>query len=111
VSEYELDRRFGEWVSDGAWPAFALEYAKAAPQRGASVAANLIQPETPVFFAVGPHQAGAFGWALNESISTGGGIRHSKALGPRARRELLFLSDGLRGPSYFQRLQSDAHRL
>ena len=32
------------------------------------------QPEAPAFFAVGPERAGASGWALNESISTGSGI-------------------------------------
>jgi hypothetical protein len=31
------------------------------------------QPEALAFFAIGPEQAGAFGWALNESISTGSG--------------------------------------
>jgi hypothetical protein len=28
------------------------------------------QPKAPAFFGTGPEQAGAFGWALNESIST-----------------------------------------
>ena len=32
------------------------------------------QPEAPAFFAAGPGQAGASGWALNESFSTGSGI-------------------------------------
>ena len=32
------------------------------------------QPEAPAFFVAGPGQAGASGWALNESFSTGSGI-------------------------------------
>ena len=32
------------------------------------------QPQAPAYFVAGPGQAGACGWALNESISTGSGI-------------------------------------
>ena len=32
------------------------------------------QPEAPAFFVATPEQAGASGWALNESLSTGSGI-------------------------------------
>ena len=33
------------------------------------------QPEAPAFFVATPEQASASGWALNESLSTGSGIR------------------------------------
>ena len=36
------------------------------------------QPEAPAFFVAGPGQAGASGWALNESFSTGSGITHAR---------------------------------
>ena len=32
------------------------------------------QPQAPAYFGAGPGQAGACGWALNESFSTGSGI-------------------------------------
>ena len=32
------------------------------------------QPEAPAFFVPRPAEAGASGWALNESFSTGNGI-------------------------------------
>ena len=40
------------------------------------------QPEAPAFFAAGPGQAGASGWALNESFSTGSGIDGPITNGP-----------------------------
>ena len=39
------------------------------------------QPEAPAFFLARKGQAGASGWALNESLSTGSGIVSNRTQG------------------------------